>query len=331
MGYHAAQAEEEVRSSESMPDPDTDVMDGGPAYESLRLYQHQMRSPKLHAHFQDTSESQVLKPLYDFVLELLRSPNETLATQLNNQQFCDAHDPLEMRRVRVVSASIMEVLTAIRFPHDDGCQAIRSLIQRPGPFPPHVQFAPSVPTAQAILPVTAGEQAASEVSDNENDNFSDAKESLDDNSITPWDSISQAPPVGPPGPHVPESAQGTRSPPGWLQSPFQSDEAKILLTLIDEEPDGSPIVQKLENASADIISDIEPMIFLSSVLELLLGKTLQRQEERLLLRGAETDYESGRSYHSRRLIRMYATAAHVSCWDISVYDERPGNFTLVRD
>ncbi|KAL8976927.1 MAG: hypothetical protein Q9205_007171, partial [Flavoplaca limonia] len=97
------------------------------------------------------------------------------------------------------------------------------------------------------------------------------------------------------------------------------------------EPDGSPIVQKLENASADIISDIEPMIFLSSVLELLLGKTLQRQEERLLVRGAETDYESGRSYHSRHLIRMYATAAHVSCWDISVYDERPGNFTLVRD
>ena len=55
------EAEEEVRTSESMPNHNIDVMDGGPAYESSPLHQHQMRSSKLHVHCQDTFESHVSK------------------------------------------------------------------------------------------------------------------------------------------------------------------------------------------------------------------------------------------------------------------------------
>ncbi|KAL8982545.1 MAG: hypothetical protein Q9205_002977 [Flavoplaca limonia] len=56
----------------------------------------------------------------------------------------------------------------------------------------------------ADIPVIAGVQAAGEVSDGENDELFDAKESpgrSDNDSITPWDSISYSPPVAPPGPH----------------------------------------------------------------------------------------------------------------------------------
>lgn len=53
-------------------------------------------------------------------------------------------------------------------------------------------FAPSILTTQTIVPVTGNVQAMDEVSDGENGEFFDAKESLghfNEHSVTTWDSI----------------------------------------------------------------------------------------------------------------------------------------------
>ncbi|KAL8881891.1 MAG: hypothetical protein Q9198_001000 [Flavoplaca austrocitrina] len=58
----------------------------------------------------------------------------------------------------------------------------------------------------------------------------------------------------------------------------------MLLTLIDEESDGSPIVQKLENASADVISDIEAM-------DKMLNQRLPRSIKLLISKNDASDSE----------------------------------------
>lgn len=102
---------------------------------------------------------------------------------------------LEMRHVRLVPTSIVKDFSTIGYPDDNGREAICHSSS-------DLVFSLGMDTTD--IPVIAGKQIAGEVSDGENDEFFDAKESYgrsDNDSITPWDSISYSPPVAPPGPH----------------------------------------------------------------------------------------------------------------------------------
>ncbi|KAL8982151.1 MAG: hypothetical protein Q9205_003249 [Flavoplaca limonia] len=80
----------------------------------------------------------------------------------------------------------------------------------------------------------------------------------------------------------------------------------MLLTLIDEEPDGSPIVQKLENASADVISDIEAM-------DKMLNQRLPRSIKLLISKNDASDSE--KNQEAKKAFSLDALSARQSLTD----------------
>ncbi|KAI4274519.1 MAG: hypothetical protein LQ337_003874 [Flavoplaca oasis] len=92
-----------------------------------------------------------------------------------------------------------------------------------------------------------------------------------------------------------------------LISPSQSDGAELLITLIDEEPDGSPIVQKLEKVMADVISNLEPV-------DQMLNQRLPRSIKSLISNNDASNLE--KTQEAKKAFSLDALSARQSLTDV---------------